>query len=223
MYWKKEFKKGKNYLSERNLKKALKCFESAVTQCPVSSKSGLEKSLFYLGVTLKKLGRSDSAFRCWHIAKELKDNGHSTEMIQRHSNKYGQPVHTFNIEDDKAAFMSIQLEKYIKMKKVSRFCSEVEKDVIKDIISQHWVNLLQSGIFDHMSIDRKLKFFRNQNIIFPVADISYLEKDNEVIYTDFQSGHQLSMNDLCLCGSGILFSQCCGRIKTSEELEVGDF
>lgn len=226
MHWKKELKKGKQFLAEKDLPKALKCFESAVTNCPVSAPNGLEKSLYFLGITLKKLGRSESALRCWHIGRKLKSNGLSIKMIRRHSNRYGMPFKACSQEDeDKEAFVGIQLERYLNAKKNHRFCTDAERDVIVDIILSYWSDLLIEGEMDHLSIDEKLFFFRNQRIVFPVADITYLDKahNDALVYTDFQKGKAQSMDDLCPCGSGNIFSQCCGRIKTIEELGSGDF
>jgi tetratricopeptide (TPR) repeat protein len=223
MHWKLQLNKGRIFLSQKKLQKALKCFESAVTDCPVTSKTGLEKSLFFLGLTLKKLGRIDSALRCWQIGGKLESDGLSAHMMEKYSNCYGMSVNECNIREDEAAFLGIQLEKYLKMKKVKRFCSDAEKDVIKDIIINYWQNLLSEGVFTQFPVDDKLKFFRDQIIIFPFSDISYLENESYILFADFQEGKPLSMNDLCSCGSGIRFSHCCGRIKTAEELEIGDF
>lgn len=222
MYWKKEIKKGQVLLSKRKFRKALKCFETAVSDCPVSSNKDLDESLFYLGVTLKKLGRDDSALRCWHIGNKLNKDGLSNEMIEQHCNSYGMSLNTCSLEDDKAAFTGIQLEKYLKMKKVGKFCSAAEKDVVKEIISSYWSDSISHEKINRLSLDNKIKFFRNQIVIFPFSHISYFENDSVVLYGDFQSGRELSMNDSCPCGSGMAFSKCCGRIKSEEELEFGD-
>lgn len=223
MYWKLEFKKGKYFLSQKKFHKALKCFESAVTDCPISSKSGLGDSLFYLGLTLKRLGKVDSAMRCWRIAHRVDNNEQSIDMISRNSNSYGMSANKCKNQEDKAAFLGIQLEKYLKMKKVKRFCSDAEKDVVNDIIISYWQNLRREGQFSQLSLEGKLRFFRNQKIIFPVSDVSYFENDSQIIFANFTEGRALSMDDICPCGSGILFNQCCGRIKSSEELEFEDF
>ena len=221
MYWKKEIKNGLTYLSKHELRRALKCFEAAVTDCPVSSKAGLDKSLFYLGVTFSKLGRDESALRCWHIAGKLFKDGLSKKMIQRHSNLYGMAVNKSTSEEDRMAFSGIQIEKYLKKKKVNRFCSDAEKDVVYDIINDYWSEILSSGLINHLSLESKIIFFRNQILIFPFSSFSSFEDNSMIIFTNFQSGQRLSMTDLCSCGSGLLFSQCCGRIKTIEELEIG--
>ncbi len=221
MQWKKELRKGQIYLSNQDLHKALKCFEAAVTNCPVSLQNDLDKSLFYLGITFSKLGRKESALRCWHIARKLKKNGLSKKMIERHSNLYGMAESQNPSEEDKAAFFGIQIEKYLKKKQVKRFCSDAEKDVVNEIITDYWSKILSKGILDQLSLDRKLSFFRNQVLIFPFSNISSFYEQTIVLFTDFQSGERISMSDKCSCGSGYLFSQCCGRIKTIEELEFG--
>lgn len=223
MHWKKQFKKGKLFLTQKKLRKALKCFELAVTDCPVTSVKGLEKSLYYLGLTLKRLGYTDFALRCWQIAEKLNGNGLSEEMIRKSSNTYGMSVCSCEEKDDAAAFLGIHLEKYLSMKKVRRFCSDAERDVIKDIIDSYWQDLQTEGKFAQLTIDRKLQFFRNQIIIFPVADISSFEKNTRLLFADFNEGKVLSMDDLCPCGSGIPINQCCGRIKSAKEIEFGEF
>ncbi|RQW05912.1 MAG: hypothetical protein EH225_03990 [Calditrichaeota bacterium] len=223
MYWKKELKKGKQFLADKELIKALKCFESAVNNCPVTSAAGLEKSLFFLGITLKRLGRTESALRCWHMGKHLISESKSRRMIREHSNRYGMYVQTESEQDeDKIAFISLQLERYFKTKKAQRFCSEAERDVILDILQTYWSEMLSDGEIHHFSLDEKIRFFREQPVVFPVADIDSLRNpSNEIIYTDFEKGTRQSMTDLCPCGSGMLFSQCCGRIISPIELESG--
>jgi uncharacterized protein YchJ len=223
MYWKKELKKGQHLLTEQKIHKAMKCFETAVTECPVTSAKGLDKSLFYLGLSLIKLGRKKSALRCWHIGRTIQNNGLSRDMIEKHSNPYGMPLNQSDIDDDREAFFVIQIKKYLKMKKVNRFCSEAEKDGVKDIIETSWENMLVDIEIGQFSTDEKIKYFREQIIIFPFSDISYLQNDSVVLYADFQTGDLISMNAICSCGSGLPFNLCCGRIKSPEDLEFEDF
>jgi len=226
MCWKKELKKGKQFLAEEDLAKALKCFETAVSNCPVSASAGLEKSLFFLGTTLEKLGRHESALKCWHMGAQLAEEGSSRDMIAENSNSYGMYARDYSErEEDRKAFVGLQLERYFHTKKVKRFCSDAEKDVIIDIILSYWSDMLLEGKIYQLSIDEKVRFFREQPVVFPVADIESLKEytSGNIVYMDFQKKRTPSMNDLCTCGSGLLFGQCCGRIKFPVECESGEF
>jgi len=226
MYWKKELKKGKQFLAEQDLIKALKCFETAVSNCPVSASAGLEKSLFFLGMTLEKLGRTESALKCWHMGSLIIEESSSREKIAETTNRYGMySSRQSEREEDRKAFLGVQLERYFQTKKVKRFCSEAEKDVIIDIILSYWSDMLQDGQFYQLTIDEKVRFFKEQRVVFPVADVESLQQDTSgnVLYMDFKKKNTLSMNDMCSCGSGMLFGQCCGRIKFPIECESGEF
>jgi tetratricopeptide (TPR) repeat protein len=224
MDWKKEIEQGRKFFSEKDFPKALKCFETAVRECPVSAKNDLEFSLFFLGVTLKRLGKTDSALKCWHMGKNVKKDGRSIKMIRKNSNCYGMS-RSERVDQDKRAFISIQLERYLKSKKVKRFCSTAERDVIVDIITSYWSEWLLAGKIYHLSVDEKVRFFKRQKIVFPVSDLNSLMEATEetIVYMNFQSGERQSMDEFCPCGSGELYSQCCGRIKAPEELKSEDF
>lgn len=224
MDWKKEIERGRQFFSEKDFHNALKCFETAVRHCPVTAEKDLEFSLFFLGVTLKRLGETESALKCWHIGKNVNKDGRSIKMIRKNSDCYGMSI-VDNADKDKFAFISIQLERYLNSKKVKRFCSTAEHDVIVDIISSYWSECLIAGEISHLSVDEKIQFFKRQKIVFPVSDLnSLMESPKEtIVYWDFQSGKRQSMEEYCSCGSGELFSQCCGRIKNPDELGFEKF
>lgn len=221
MHWKKELKKGQVFLAQKELHHALKCFESAVNNCPVSSQKGLEKSLYFLGLTLKKLGKIDSALKCWHMGKGIQKNSKTLKMIESHSNQYGmlKSNHCSQYED-KEAFIGLQLQKYLNTKKNKRFCTDAEKDVIIEIILSYWSDMLKEGNFDHLSIEEKVQFFKRQLIIFPVSDLKTLEngQNDTVLVANFKSGKKQTMDDECSCGSGIPYIKCCGRILSREDI-----
>jgi len=191
MHWNKQLKKGLSFLTQSDLHKALKCFETSVTDCPVTDIKGLDKSLFFLGITLSKLGREESALKCWNIAKETKYNGLSAKMLKRHSSLKKLLSNQYNVEKDKTIFFKIQVKKYLKKKKVCRFCSDAEKDVICDIINEYWLEILSCGNLNHLSLEKKMIFFKNQMLIFPFSNLSSFYGDNNIIkFTDFDKNEQ---------------------------------
>lgn len=217
MHWQKEFKKGQKFLEDQDLQKALKCFETAVSNCPVSAGKSLEKTLYFLGLTLEKLGRYESALRCWYMGKKINSEGSSLRMIVKYSNSYGLVNSEKNGEDDRKAFISLQLERYLLTKRNRRFCSVAERDVIMDIINSYWSEMQISGEIDQMTTDEKLSYFRSRQVIFPVADINSVRYASRNDVLNFQS-----MDEPCSCGSGLLYGQCCGRIRSAEELSFGE-
>jgi tetratricopeptide (TPR) repeat protein len=206
MCWRNQLRKGKKLLSKQELQKALKCFETDVTKCPVRSQDGLEESLYYLGLTLKKLGKDDSALRCWLLGKKVNKNGISNKMIKIES----------LFENHKKLFIQIQVQKYLKAKKTHCFCSDAEKDVVNEIIINYWQDLESPSEIEQLSNNDKLKFFKEQLVIFPHSTTS-------MIFTDSQSGSGVETPERCTCGSGYPSTQCCGSTNLSEESGIGDF
>ncbi len=220
--WYINIEKGKDCLSKHRLWPALRSFNKALKECPVSQSEHLYKLFFYLGVTLKKLGLSNIAIRSWCNARKIKKSGYSSKMLKRFSNAYGMAKQKTSNLDDWKAFYSIQLAKYLKMKPGGKLSSNAEKDMISDLILDSWKELLKTRRFDTMSPEDKMSVFNCTNIIFPV----YIPPDlikNEQIHVNFRKKKKMSMNDRCICGSGLTYGICCGHNINEEELFSGHF
>ena len=80
--WQKDFIKGKLHLSKHEPEKAICFFKKALKVCPVFKKNDLNKILFYLGITLKKIGLSTSALRTWCTAGKLVKDSYASKMLK---------------------------------------------------------------------------------------------------------------------------------------------
>ncbi len=126
-------------------------------------------------------------------------------------------------EDDWLAFSSIQTARYLMGKNKRTFSTMAEKDMIADLIHDHWIVLVSSGELEGKSSCDKLNFFRKVSIVFPTAGLGEPRLDSQVIGVNFQTQKKVELGDRCLCGSGLPFALCCGRTPANEELLTGIF
>lgn len=219
---KSEIKLVKYYLSRHRPMQALDQLVKAVQECPCCKEKKLSHLLFYLGVTLKKLGHSNSAIRFWISSYRVKKNKYAKEMIKRFSNGYGFKKEK-NIElDDKKAFFSIQISRYLAKKKSGNFSTQAECDMITDLLEEKWKKIVESGILKQKNIKEKQRCFKNQKIVFPFMVFPKVLGD-AVIKVDFKQGNKVSDDERCVCGSGLPYYRCCGRASSIEEIAGGLF
>ena len=152
--------------------------------------------------------------------EEKKERTSETEKAQLSeksgkSNTTGLPR---TAEKDWQLFYSVQIERYLKRKVQKRFCSEVEKDVIKDIISEYW-RCLKIKIPENSSKKAKIDLFYRFVLIFPY----FVVEEETIIPVNFCKKTIIREEEACSCGSGIPYYDCCGRIPDAEELINGSF
>jgi hypothetical protein len=220
--WKRELKRGIHFLSRHDADSALRSFNQALADCPVSETKHLSRLLFYMGITLKRLGYTDSAVKSWLGSNRLLKNAYASKMLKRFSNDYGMARQSCSDLDDWRAFYSIQLTRYLNTKRYKRFCCEAERDMIRDLIADYWRQLKMEGVLEGHSCEEKNRLFKKVRIVFPLLrpDDSCAET---LVYVDFREKKQASPEDRCLCGSGLSFMACCGRIPGEIELLNGLF
>ena len=216
--WAIHVHRGLWYLSRHNAGDALKCFCSALETCPVSRSRELSKLLFFLGVALKRLGYSNSAIKSWNSSLRLVKSGYIRKILCRYSNRYGMVKQRSPEEDDRQAFYGIQLKRYLAGKSRRCFSSFAERDMIRDLIQTYWEDIKLSKILENESPEEKCRIFRNIEIVFPAAT-TY----ESFVPVNFFTGKRVALEDRCLCGSGLSFLECCGRIPGEDELETGIF
>ncbi|MDC7232583.1 MAG: SEC-C domain-containing protein [Spirochaetales bacterium] len=134
-------------------------------------------------------------------------------------NEYGMTSSFSESDADFNAFLSVQLERYLKRKTVKRFCSDVERDVIVQIISDSWVEFLKNRELGQMDTDQKISSYYAFTLVFPY----FVAEEESLISVDFRSNSVLKGEDLCSCGSGVPFRQCCGGIKSLGDLLNGSY
>ena len=121
-------------------------------------------------------------------------------------------------EKEWKSFLSVQLERYLKRKTIHRFCSNAEKDVIKDVIGNYW-NQYKTDILKLQSKGDKVRYSYKCIIVFPY----FVAEDETIIPVDFQIGKALSTGCSCNCGSGLDYFECCGLNCEPDVLMNGSF
>ena len=138
-------------------------------KCPASRSRELYRICLFLGVALRRMGFSQSAIKSWISCQRLNKRGHTRKMLARLTNSYGMERKANALEDDWQAFSSIQTARYLMGKNKRTFSTMAEKDMISDLIHDHWVALLSSEDLRGRSSCDKLSYFRKVSIVFPGA------------------------------------------------------
>jgi tetratricopeptide (TPR) repeat protein len=222
LLWRTEIDRGIRHLSQYRPEAALKCFYKALNSCPVSRKKELSRLLFYLGVTLNRLGFLDCAIKSWLASQRLNKFRYSLKMIERFANTYGMERQSCVELDDWKAFFSIQVARYLRSKKTRRFSCEAERDMIRDLISDYWKDLKRQGKLNLKSPEEKNRLFKSVTIVFPFVLLKDGKRDS-LIHIDFRQNRKVVLDDRCSCGSGLSFMVCCGRTPGEVELLGGFF
>ena len=218
--WQSDIKKGVRHLSHHQPDKALGFFCKALERCPVAQSRSLSRLLFYLGVTLRRLGCVDSAVKSWLLSYKLTKDSFSLKMIQRYANTYGMAKQADEERDDWRAFFSLQLSRYLVTKKHRRFSCDAERDMVRDLIYDHWRQLKKRHLLSGRSPEEKEKLFQSVKIVFPFVVVPD-QLIHPVVHVDFRHSRKVELHDRCPCGSGLSFMACCGRIPGERELLSG--
>jgi len=211
--------RGKRMLSRHNPEEALKLFRQALELCPSEDAEGVTRILFYTGISLQKLGYSGCAVRSWSAAVRLRKGGACRRMVERLTNAYGMPRRE---DEDFQAFSSIQQTRYLGSRRLGKFGSDAEKDVVLDMIRSAWEELRRQNDLSGLSVEEKIRLFNRELIIFPYLECPDQWEDN-TICVDFRREKRVEAADPCPCGSGRAYGSCCGRILSPDELEFGLF
>ena len=220
--WERPFANGKRCLAHHRPQAAVEFFRAALRSCPVSNRRELASILFYLGVSLHKVGLPSSALKSWVTARNVGKRRTAGRMAGRFINDYGM-LRQMNSElDDWNAFYAVQLKKYLQSKQSRKIGSQGEKDMIWDLIYEYWMGICRAGVLRGKSTAQKFSLFSDIEIIFPFFEAP-TERGERVIQVDFNSRERPNNDDPCPCRSGLPFGKCCGRIPADEELLYGLF
>ena len=219
--WQGNINRGIHSLNRHAPGAALQYFCHALSDCPVSNSAELSRLLFYLGVTLKRMGFSNSAVRSWLASQRLKKRDTAKKMLKRFSNPYGMAKQGCEEQDDWQAFYSIQVLRYLKRVNRRSIADAVERRLLREIILGTWEELAASGCLAGKSSAQKCEIFRSLKIDFPF--FFYPGSREAIVPVDFFSGKKLKGEERCLCGSGLPFLACCGRTPGEDELSTGCF
>ena len=187
--WKYDFFKGKKCLKNHSFKDALGYLHKSAIDCPVENQIDLADIFFNLGVAFKKLGCIIPAIKSWDAAECSDRKGEASKVLAR--------IFPGNrLDNDKSYFFLIQLSIYLGKKKSEKIESDAEKDMILDLISIYWEQVLDSGILYGQSKAEKMIIFRDIEIDFPYADInvdlSDSKNDTSGHIIPFKSGNKSS-------------------------------
>ncbi len=222
LQWRSSFNRGKRFLAAHQNEQALKAFRDAVSACPVTQRRNLARVLYYLGITLHKIGMSNCALKSWCSAQQLVKVGLGCRSLKRYANAYGMARQRTQTLDDWKAFYAVQLYRYLSLKRSRRIGTDAERDMIWDLIRDAWGELSSTVGLDSMNADEKMAVFNDVRIVYPTFTVSDQKRmASAEIPVDFARKRRLYRDDTCFCGSGLPYKLCCGRIPGEDELGSG--
>jgi hypothetical protein len=72
--------------------------------------------------------------------------------------------------EDWRRFYVIQLHIYLSGKRSGRIGTDAEGDMIRDLLSIYWEEIIASGILNNMNLLEKVSLFRSIQVDFPFID-----------------------------------------------------
>ena len=116
--------------------------------------------------------------------------------------------------------MNIQLAAYLSGKPRKRFDYYGEREAVFGLLLDAWKSVKARGLLRDREACEKLSLFRRIRPSFPNFGLG--QRQSSVIAASFgihaDPGSGLDIDQRCVCGSGLLYGQCCGRIKSVAEL-----
>ncbi|HUI72605.1 MAG TPA: hypothetical protein VL354_18940, partial [Spirochaetia bacterium] len=206
--WSMHFDRGLRSLARHQPAQAIHFLQMAMEKCPASRSRELYRICLFLGVALKRMGFCQTAIKSWTSCQRLNKRGHTRKMLARLTNSYGMERRANAQEDDWQAFASIQTARYLAGKNKRTFSTLAEKDMIGDLIYDHWQVLVSSGDLEGKTSCDKLNFFRKVEIVFPGHGLPESRPDPQVIGVNFQTRRKVELGERCMCGSGLPFALC---------------
>jgi hypothetical protein len=199
---------------------AIASFKNAVDLIPPSCSDELSRALYWLSVALLRLDKRDLAIKSLASAQKLRRRGFARSVYLRNINEYGMPKQPTPELDDFYAFMNIQLATYLTKKVRKKFDSFSEREAVFKILLDTWKELKECSTIQNSDCGEKLYLFRKLRPSFPEFSIG--NSSLKVIRASFDAQSYNNSNSgthkRCLCGSGLSFGQCCGRVKGVAEL-----
>lgn len=74
--------------------------------------------------------------------------------------------------EDWRRFCVVQLDIYLSSKRSGRITSAAERDMIQDLLSVYWEEILASGILEGLTLVEKLRLFRGVCVDFPFLEMT---------------------------------------------------
>lgn len=211
-------RKGLRELAMHRPDRAIGTLRLAVDAIPPACAEELSRALYWLSIALLRLDKRELAVKSLASAQKLRRRGYARRVYLRRINDYGMPKQPTTELDDFYAFMNIQLATYLAKKSHSRFDAYQERETIFRLILDAWKSLKKGSLLQDSECGEKLLLFRRIRPSFPSFGMGIMQR--VVIKASFGSGQASGKNaaQRCGCGSGLPFSQCCGRVKSLGEL-----
>jgi hypothetical protein len=219
--WRRSFHQGIRHLSRHDAAGALLLLSRALQDCPSRRADELTRVLYYLGITLKRLGYGNSAVRSWIASMRLKRKKQTRQTLDRFANSYGMEKQCCGDLDDWQAFHSIHLLRYLRGFNRRSLTSRAERRMLCEVIHGYWEKLKGSGALEGKTCAEKMEIFKSMRIDFPLFSLD--DGRDPVVRVDFLRGRKVGAGDHCPCGSGLPFLACCGRTPGEDELTIGLF
>ena len=211
-------RKGLRELAMHRPDRAIGTLRLAVDAIPPACSEDLSHALYWLSVALLRLDKRELAVKSLASAQKLRRRGYARRVYLRSINDYGMPRQPTTELDDFYAFMNIQLAAYLAKKARNRFDSFQERETIFRIILDAWKDIRKGNLLLDRECGEKLLLFRRTRPSFPSFGLGTSAR--VVIRAAFGTVQAAGSNAArrCGCGSGLPFSQCCGRVKGLGEL-----
>ncbi len=161
--WEQEFDRGKKCLTAKDLRSALKYLHSSIKKCPVEKETELSDLFYHLGVAFGKLGCIIPAIRSWDASVCADKTGPAVSLLK---NMFPGD----RLSNDKSSFFILQLSYYLKNKKSGKIDSPAEGDMIIDLISMYWDEIVDSAILKGKCQSEKILIFNSISIDFPFSE-----------------------------------------------------
>lgn len=143
-------------------------------------------------------------------------------MLSRVTNEYGMARQKTQALDDRAAFFSVHLSRYLRRKESRKIETSAEDDMIRELIDEYWQALVRCNVLEGKDACEKLAVFHDVLIVFPYFDVPE-HLDSDTVHVDFGSKRRIAGTDRCPCGTGLPYRKCCGRTPGQDELATGEF
>lgn len=207
---------GLQELARHRPDKALVILREVVEAIPPACNDELSRALYWLSVALLRLDKRDLAIKSLSSAQKLRRRGFARQLYLRTINEYGMPRQPTPELDDFYAFMNIQMAAYLVKKPTKKFSSYAERETVLKILMDTWKQITAQGLLLDCECGEKLIIFRKIKPSFP--EFGFLSQNRRSAVLTFTSTNAIKPTQRCPCGSGLPYSQCCGRVKSVTEL-----
>ncbi len=207
-----DFAAGRRALAKHDPARALPLFRKALESASPQQPALYADRIYWLSVTLIKLGKEGLAIKALAGALPVVPRGRVRKLYCRVSNEYGMPRSSCPEHDDYRAFLSIQLRRYLGSVPGGRFADQTEIDAVLKIIADAWLRLKRSGQLESMVCAEKLASFKAFSLRFPVLRANGIQASS-VLPGDFRPASRADSGGRCPCGSGLPAQRCCARVQ----------